>query len=231
LKPQLETGATVAQVELIPPSAPEFAAHIQALWGRPAGAALAPALPFSVIARNNAAQAVALLGIRFDMENPQGKPYSVVHYADTLRNPQKADFAPGALRFICAEPAYTNMVLRREDEVNRRSSMNLENLARARSIRASIDCVAFLDGRFEGPDTLGAFGRLAAERLAESELVAHFLTSELEEPSLAKLLEEAMRQPPSRSLARQLYTDLVAEGVAVASATARRHRLRIGLWR
>ena len=81
----------------------------------------------------------------------------MVHYADTLRNPEKADFRPGSGRFICAEPAYTSLVIRGAEAAATRGRMNLDNLRRMLRIRASLDCIAFADGRFEGPDTQRAF--------------------------------------------------------------------------
>src|ERR1035441_8815588 len=143
--------SSVADLDLIGPGGAEFAefkAAIESLLGREPDDLLKPALPYSVIARNHHARAVALLGIRFDMVGPQAKPYSVIHYADTLRHPEKAGLAPGAMRFVCAEPLYTDLVLRRGREIDPRGPMNLANLRKAVQIRASLDCAAFDDGRF-----------------------------------------------------------------------------------
>ena len=69
------------------------------------------------------------------MVGAQAKSYSVVHYADTLRHPEKRTLTPGAMRFVCAEPLYTDLVLRRAAEVDRRGPMNLENLRTVLRIR------------------------------------------------------------------------------------------------
>ena len=150
------------------------------LLGREPDEALRAAARFSVIIRNKADRAIALLGVRFDMVGERAKRYSVVHYADTLRNPEKADLLPGAIRFVCAEPLYTELVLRRkisQREADKRARMNLDNLAKAREIRASLDCAAFDDGQFAGPDSLGAFARLRAEREAEIAFLDEVLTA------------------------------------------------------
>jgi len=224
------TGAAVAGVELIGPADAQFEASVESLWGKRAGHVLHPALPFSVLAVNKADRTAGLLGVRFDMENRDGKTYSVVHYADTLRNPEKADLAPGAMRFVCAEPRYTNLVLRRELTVDPRGAMNLENLRKARRMSASIDCVAFTNGQFAGPDTLGAFDRLERERVAGESLVAAVLASD-SEARIGTLLEAAMAQPDERTIARQIYTELVAGGAAAAQSVAKLQKRRIRLWR
>ncbi len=165
----------VQGIDLIGPDTADFGTAIESLLGRKPDEVLKPALRYSVIARNNDSRAVALLGVRFDMAGRNAKAYSVVHYADTLRYPERADFTPGGIRFVCAEPLYTDLVLRRGTEVDRRGRMNLENLRQMLRMRASIDCAAFTDGQFSGPDSLGAFDRLACEREAERTLAEEIL--------------------------------------------------------
>jgi hypothetical protein len=114
--------------------------------------------------------------------------------------------------------------------------MNLENLRRMLRMRASIDCVAFADGQFAGPDSLGAFDRLAREREAESVLVEEILRSER---SVEDMLREAMEAGASRdyavlarrTLARRLHAGFEAGGKNEAIERARNHRLRLKLWR
>jgi hypothetical protein len=129
----------VAGVELLAPGSTVFAQAVESLLGRQLDDVIKPALPYSVIAQNNDSRAIALLGVRFDMVGRQAKHYSVIHYADTLRNPESADLIPGASRFVCAEPLYTDLVLRRAREVNQRGRMNLENLRTVLRISASRD--------------------------------------------------------------------------------------------
>src|ERR1017187_341858 len=142
----------VRGVELIGPGTPAFQADVDALLGRPVDDVLKPALPYSVIVRNSHSRAVALLGIRFDMVSAAGKSFSVVHYADTLRHPEKADLTPGGARFVCAESRYTDLVLRQGNQIDQRGPMNLRTLRTVLQIRASLDCAAFDDGLFAGPD-------------------------------------------------------------------------------
>src|SRR5262245_38557925 len=115
--------SSVADVELIGSGTPEFKEAIQQLLGEEPDDVLRPALPYSVIVRNNHLHAVALLGVRFDMVGRKAKPYSVIHYADTLRHPERANIAPGTMRFVCAEPLYTDLVLRRAREIDQRGPM------------------------------------------------------------------------------------------------------------
>jgi hypothetical protein len=233
--------SSVADLDLIGPGAAEFAefkAAIESLLGREPDDLLKPALPYSVIARNHHARAVALLGIRFDMVGPQAKPYSVIHYADTLRHPEKAGLAPGAMRFVCAEPLYTDLVLRRGREIDPRGPMNLANLRKAVQIRASLDCAAFDDGRFAGPDSLGAFARFEIEREAEIALLEEVLKPDCD---VETLLGQAMEVPAAgardrallarRVLAKRLHEGLAAGGLDEFADRARNHRLRIRLWR
>jgi hypothetical protein len=227
----------VERVELIHPGAAGFDAALESILGRPPDRVLKPALPYSVIVRNGDERAIALLGIRFDLIGLRGTS-SVVHYADTLRHPEKTDFRSGTLRFVCAEPSYTDMVLRGTDEVDRRGRMNLENLFTVLQARASLDCVGFDDGQFAGKDSLGAFERFAREREAEIAFLA-----EIAEPECAvsTVLEQALEIPAEktrdraaiarRALARRLHDGFVTGGLSEVSERARSHRVRIGLWR
>src|SRR5207302_165751 len=139
---------------------------------------------------------LALLGIRFDMIARNRKPCSVIHYADTLRYPEKASLIPGAIRFVCAEPLYTDLVLRRAHAVDRRGPMNLGNLRTVLRISASLDCAAFDDGQFAGPDTLRSFDRFETEREAEIALVEEILKPDC---AIEKLLAQAMEIPAAES--------------------------------
>lgn len=230
--------STVPNVQLIGPDAEGFREAVELLLGREPDGVLKPALPYSVIARNNDPRPVALLGIRFDMVGTQAKTYSVIHYADTLRHPEKAALRPGAMRFVCAEPLYTDLVLRRAHEIDRRGPMNLDNLRKTLQVQASLDCVAFDDGQFAGPDSLGAFDRFESERQAEIAFVQEVLRSD---GAIETVLEQAIEIPPAqvrdraliarRVLARRLHEGLAEGGPDGVAALARNHRLRISLWR
>ena len=145
-----------SSVEIIGPSSEDFPHLVASLLGRESDDVLLPALPFSAIARNRDLRAIALLGVRFDLTGASGKNYAVVHYADTLRHPENAALEPGALRFVCAEQLYTDYVLRRQSTIDARGPLSLTNLRKAADVRASVDCVAFADGEFAGPDSLSA---------------------------------------------------------------------------
>lgn len=235
-------ASSVADVEMIGPDAPEFKKAIELLAGGEPDGVLKPALPYSVIVKNNHSRPMALLGVRFDMVGRKAKPYSVIHYADTLRYPEKANLAPGAMRFVCAEPRYTNMVLRREREIDQRGPLNLKNLRTVLRIGASLDCAAFDDGQFAGPDSLGAFHRFQSEREAEIALLEEVLEEVLKpDCAIETLLERALEIPPAqsrdraaiarRTLARQFCEGLAAGGLDELAARVRNHRLRIRLWR
>lgn len=234
--------SSVAGVDLIGPEAPEFGPAVESVVGGLPCEALKPALPFSVIVRNGGARPLALVGVRFDMVGPRAKPYSVIHYADTLRYPEKSNVPPGALRFVCAEPRCTEMVLRGEREMDGRGRINLENLRTARKVSASLDCAAFDDGRFGGPDTAGAFDRFGREREAEIALLEEMLGELLNpecaiEDVLARVLdtpaggERNRAAPAGRALAKQFLEALAAGGPEQLAARVRNHRLRIPLWR
>ena len=227
-----------AGVELIGPDARDFRERVASLMGRPLDDVVKAALPWSVIAINNRGRAVALLGIRFDMAGPGAKNYSVIHYADTLRHPENAAILPGASRFVCAEPLYTDLVLRRGRHIDARGPMNLENLRRIRSLRASVDCVALDDGQFAGPDSLGAFARFENERQAEAALLEQLLGGGAEVETLLRQASEipgaAQQDRPllaPRVLARKLFDGMQTGGLDEVLSRARDHRLRIPLWR
>ena len=230
--------SSVPSVDLIGPDAAGFKEAVESLLGREPDPVLKPALPYSVIARNTDSRAVALLGVRFDMVGAQARTYSVIHYADTLRHPEKAALKPGAMRFVCAEPLYTDLVLRRAHEIDRRGPMNLANLRKTLQVQASLDCVAFDDGQFAGPDSLGAFDRFESERQAEIAFVEEVLKSDgATETLLKQAIEIAPAQVHDRALiarrvlARRLHERLAEGGPDGVAALARNHRLRIRLWR
>jgi hypothetical protein len=227
----------VERVELIQPDTAGFDAALESILGRQPDCVLKPALPYSVIVRNNDPRTIALLGIRFDLTALKGK-YSVVHYADTLRHPGKTDFTPGSLRFVCAEPSYTDMVLRGASEVGPRGRMNLENLFTVLKTRPSLDCVGFSDGQFAGRDSLGAFERFEQEREAEISFLAEIAQPDCAvETALRQAMEIASDKTRDRALmarrvlARRLYEGFEAGGLSEVAVRAQNHRVRIRLWR
>jgi len=224
--------SVVAGTSLLSPDMPEFETAFQPLLGRAPRALLAPAIPFSVIVANDTPHTIALLGVRFDMTAPLGKPYSVIHYADTLRSPEKADFLAGTRRFVCAEPGYTSLLLQREGEPSTRGRTNLDSLRQMLDIRAELDCVAYDNGRFEGPDSLGAFERLARQRAMEAAFKARII--DLNPQAAEKLLLQAAEDPQDRArrtLARKLLEGLQAGGREELLNRVQSHRLKIELWR
>jgi len=223
---------SVAGISLFCPGSEEFESALASILGRAPRELIAAAVPYSVIVANDSGRPIALLGVRFDMTSPHGKEYSVIHYADTLRNPEKADFLAGTRRFVCAEPSFTALLLRRDGDLSSRGRNNLDNLRRMKNFRASLDCVAYEDGRFEGPDTLGAFERLAKQRVMETAFVAQI--ADMSDSVAEKLLLKAAEDPDDRArrtLARKLLEGLQTGGREEMLARARNHRLKIALSR
>src|SRR5271165_2168025 len=113
--------------------------------------------------------------------------------------------------------------------------MNLGNLRRMLQIRASLDCVAFEDGQFAGPDRQGAFERFAREREMESTILAEIVAmgtapiAEIEKH--LSLAAEDTEERPRRAVARKLLEGLAAGGRHEMLARAGKHRCRIKLWR
>ncbi len=228
------TPSEVPGVEIYAPGSPEFETALPGFFGCGPEELLRPAVPYSVIVGNSGTRAVAFFGVRFDMLGATAKQYSVVHYADTLRNPAKADFRPGTKRFVCAEPEYTSLVIRGNTAPESRGRANLSNLKRMLGMRASIDCVAFDNGQFAGPDSRDAFGRLAQERDVESELVARVLSLGEQPWELERFLCGAVEDASERarrSAARKLLEGWRQDGSMGALARARDWQYRIPLWR
>lgn len=224
--------STIEGVRLIAPETEEFERELQPLLGRAPRELIAPALPYSVIVANDSGRAIALLGVRFDMTGPYAKPYSVIHYADTLRNPEKSDLQPGTRRYVCAEPSFTALLLRRDGDLSSRGRHNLDNLQKTLDISASIDCVAFDDGRFEGPDTQGALDRLAKQRQMEASFLIETVSmSALEADRYLRAAIEDTGDRARRMLARKLLDGLESDGPAGMMREASQHRLKIAVWR
>jgi hypothetical protein len=219
-------------VRLIAPDTEEFESELKPLLGRAPRELIAPALPYSVIVANDSAHPIALLGIRFDMTGPYAKPYSVIHYADTLRNPEKSDLQPGTRRFVCAEPSFTALLLRRDSDLSSRGRHNLDNLQKTLDISASIDCVAFDDGRFEGPDTQSAFERLAQQRQMEASFLIEVVSmSAVDADSYLRAAIEDTGDRARRMLARKLLEGLESAGPEGMMREASQHRLKMAVWR
>ena len=229
------TPSSIEGVDIYGPDAERFEPALAEILGRAPRELLRPALPFSVIVENASDRAIALLGVRFDMVGPRAKQYAVVHYADTLRNPEKADLRPGDKRFVCAEPAYTSLVIRGESVANTRGRMNLDNLRRMVQIRAHLDCIAFDDGTFHGPDSQGSLERYTRESAAEAALVAQVLAQQgMPVAATEKLLFAAVQNPAQRgvrALAKKLIEGLEAGGRDELLNRARNWRCRIALSR
>lgn len=227
--------SSVEGVAIYGPDAPEFEPALVGILGKAPRELLRQAIPFSVIVENVSGSAIALLGIRFDMISSKAKQYSVVHYADTLRNPEMAELRPGAKRFVCAEPAYTSLVIRGETVASTRGRMNLDNLRRMLQVKASVDCIAFDDGSFHGPDSQGALERFTRERAAEEALLARVL--ELQHDHIATIEEvlfEAVQDPAERgrrAVARRLLEGLESGGRDELIARAEAWRCRMPLAR
>jgi hypothetical protein len=222
----------IAGIRLVGPGCEEFELELAPLLGRAPRELLAPALPYSAIVVNESERSIALLGVRFDMASPRGKAYSVVHYADTLRNAEKTDFLSGARRFVCAEPSFTALLLRRDNDLSSRGRSNLDNLRRMRDLAASVDCVAFDNGRFEGPDTLGAFERLARQREVEAAFTHEVASAG--ESEAEQLLIQAADDPEDRArrlLARKLLEGLQTGGRDEMLARVQGHHLKMAVWR
>jgi len=228
------TPSEVPGVQISAPDSPEFEAALPDILGSAPEELLRPAIPYSVILGNSGTRTIAFFGVRFDMLGARAKQYTVVHYADTLRNPAKADFKPGMKRFVCAEPEYTSLVIRGTAVPESRGGANLSNLKRMLGIRASIDCVAFEDGQFAGPDSRDAFGRLAHERDVESELVGQVLSVGDQPSGLERVLRGAVEEAGERArrtAARRLLETLRQGGLMEVLAQARDWHYRIPLWR
>lgn len=227
--------SAVNGVAVYGPGTAEFEAGLAELLGNAPRALLKPALPWSVILENIGARTVSFFGVRFDMQARNGRQVSVVHYADSLRNPEKGDFRPGTKRFICAEPEYTALLIRGDVAPRTRGRMNLDNLRRMVETCASLDCVAFEDGCFEGPDSQRAFERLARERESELAFAAEVIRrigdgSEAFESFLYRAVEDP-EDRATRMISRRMLEALKAGGTAEVTARAQNWRCRIELRR
>jgi hypothetical protein len=225
----------VPDVELIGPDAPEFRKELNTLVGSESQGILLEALPYSVIVRNGALRRIALLGVRFDMLTSTSKPCASVHYSDALRNPECATFRPTTARLVCAEHGITNAVLQREvgglpDSPHyRRLLMNLSNLGKMLSITASLDCIAYEDGEFDGPDQGCAYNRIEEEREQEQAFVAQL--DRTPKTRLRSYLNDAQEKTALKSIARILLTVLDEYGREEMLARAQAHHFKIKLWR
>ena len=228
-------ASAVSGVAVYAPGTAEFEAGLAEILGTAPRELVKAALPYSVILENIGARTVSFFGVRFDMRARKGREVSVVHYADSLRNPEKGDFRPGTKRFVCAEPEYTALLIRGDVAPQTRGRMNLDNLRRMVETRASLDCVAFEDGSFEGPDSQQAFERLARERESELAFAAEVIRRVGDgSDGFESFLYRAVEDPEDRAkrmISRKMLEALKAGGAAEVAARARAWRCRIALRR
>jgi len=228
-------ASAVGGVAVYGPGTAEFEAGLAGILGTAPRELVKAALPYSVILENIGARTVSFFGVRFDMQPRKGRQVSVVHYADSLRNPEKGDFWPGTKRFVCAEPEYTALMIRGDVAPQTRGRMNLDNLRRMIETRASLDCVAFEDGYFEGPDSQQAFARLARERESELAFAAEVIRLiGAGSDGFESFLYRAVEDPDDRArrmISRRMLEALKAGGPAEVAARARAWRCRIALRR
>jgi hypothetical protein len=228
-------ASAVSGVAVYGPGTEEFETGLAELLGTVPRELLKAALPYSIILENFGERTVSFFGVRFDMQPRKGRMVSVVHYADSLRNPEKGDFRPGAKRFVCVEPEYTALPIRGAVAPRTRGRMNLDNLRRMVETRASLDCAAFEDGSFEGPDSQKAFERLARERESELAFAAEVIRRVGDgSGGFESFLYEAVEDPEDRArrmISRKMLEALKAGGAAEVAARAGAWRCRIALRR
>ena len=226
------TPSAVPGIALIGPDEAAFGPALAMTGSAVSLDQLTPSLPFSVVVANQSERPVALFAIRFDMLDAKAKPCSVVHYADTLRNPERPGLLPGAFRFVCAEAAFTSLALEGRAPAAR-TKLNVVNLRKMVQMRVSLDCAAFADGTFDGADSLGAFDRLARERQQELEFTGEFaLLADQPAAALAwvvKIAGEGDRI--RRAQARVLLEAFASGGWEAMQVRSRGHRVRIALRR
>jgi hypothetical protein len=93
----------------------------------------------------------------------------------------------------------------------------------------SLDCIAYSDGRFDGPDTGGAFERFTRQRAAEQGLISAVLDGQIDRDELLKVLNGS--DSARRAVASKLLEALSAGGASGMLECARTHRLRAALVR
>ncbi len=100
------------------------------------------------------------------------------------------------------------------------------------NVSAMVDCVAWSDGKFEGPDSLGAFERLARQRLMEEAFVA--LAQSMDARTMERFLKQASEDTEDRArrkLGRKLLEGFQSGGREEVLKRARNHHLKIPLHR
>ena len=179
---------------------------------------------FGVLIDNRTDQTIAFVGARFDLILENGRPAASMQYSDMLRYADQADFVAGGSRFVSIEHGVTESVRHGSVLENnpgyRRILMNLEGLRRMLGIGASLDCIAFADGRFFGPDLGGAYPRLCSERATELQFQLRIL-------GLKTIPASALRDAPKRFA--HLSTLLLEAGEDAVRESIEKHCFRIPL--
>lgn len=156
-------------VSLVGPASPEFIPTLRQILTERQIEALKPALPFSVVIKNNSARAIAATGVLFETTQPDGRKYQYYNRVVDLHSPSSAFLSAGQVRFeSLARPLKWAVNLRRVDLFlghpdYQRMLVRVADFSLAKTTTAILDFVVFDDGKFVGPDSCGQFFHIENE--------------------------------------------------------------------
>jgi hypothetical protein len=169
---------SLSGIALVGPSDPAFLLAVQALIGAANFPSYEPALPYSVLVRNDTSRPIIDVCVIFDVTQVNGKKDGSL--ASGWGNiPPSAGavplLAPGAQLLASAVRGYAYTTPRRNPPPADLAA-RLAELSSAASIMVSLDSVLFADGTLAGPDTRNNFVQYSQRLAADRDLAAAVLS-------------------------------------------------------
>ncbi len=177
--PAISVGPSVAGVEMISGSSPEFTQKLTDYVGPEAVSVLHPIQPYLVIVKNGASGRITGLTLRWYLTDNRGQTISNTGYFVMVGTAAR----PGDM--VLMSPVSGLSMLMRLDK-GRPRLLNTERLPqvisnrvqhyeKATTVSISLDSVIFEDNTIVGPDTAGKFGDINSERAITRELATELL--------------------------------------------------------
>jgi hypothetical protein len=212
----------IDNLEIISPSSPQFESLVEKIVPDRIGRdVIRPALPYSVIIRNNGDRRVRAIVVRYSFFPSATKQEPAA--GTLMQSYPKGQFARGAAELFTPAGAVR--------QVNRPSGpayeVALRHLAEVRkspSIRVSLDAIIFEDGELVGPDEADTFRYLVREGVQLRGLLREIqsMENQSDEVLLARL--SSVSREPREFVGSHMIRDRLAAAEMLAKSLAKNGR-------
>jgi hypothetical protein len=177
--PAISVGSSVAGIDMISGSSPEFTQNLTDHVGPEAVSVLQPIQPYLVMVRNGGSDRITGLTIRWNLTDNRGQTISNTGLFEMVGTAAE----PGEM-VLMAPVSGLSMLMRRAKERPRLQNteklvevitIKLQHYGKATAVSISLDSVIFDDNTIVGPDVAGKFGEINSERATKRQLATELL--------------------------------------------------------